>query len=68
MTIPYCGKACAACGTYAQLSLYVQSEIATLISSSFPLFAVTEAGWEPGNKTTHQYSMLIRIILAYDHS
>ena len=53
MTIPYCGKACAACGTYAQLSSYVQSEITTLISSSFPSFAATEAGWEPGNKTTH---------------
>ena len=64
MAIPYCDEAhgLAACGIRAQLSLYAESEITSLVSqapSSFPSCAGStycqrwKGGQDPGNKTTH---------------
>ena len=73
MAIPYCDEACAVCGTCVQLSPQAKSEITSLVSqalSSFRSFALHNASNSESLETRilNQYSLWIRILLAYDHS
>ena len=67
MAIPYYDEACTACGKYAQLSSHVESEI---IIGPVQLSTICNGklGRSLGTRLLIQYSMRIRILLAYDHS
>ena len=73
MATPYCDEACAAYSRCMQLSSYVEPEITSLVPHAawhrLPCVVSDKAGREPGNKTLLiQYSLWIRMQLAYDHS
>ena len=67
MAIPYYDEARTACGKYTRVSSYVESEI---IIGPVQLSTICNGklGWSLETRLLIQYSMRIRILLAYDHS